>query len=377
MQPLHEVSDVLQRNLGSLQKWASNSWQLRTLQALVVCRTQALGGHVDICSNPECRKVHISYNSCRNRHCPKCQGNKREEWIQAREKDLVKVSYFHVVFTLPSEINSLCLYRPADVYNLLFKTAWSVIRGFGDNGKFLGAKTGMIAILHTWGQNLSLHPHLHCIVPGGGITPSNKWKPAKGKGKYLFPVKAMSPVFRARFVKGLRKEFTLESGFYKSLFQKSWVVYCKQPFRGPEQVIEYLGRYTHKIAISNHRISGLENQSVRFTAKDYRKGGAKYELTLTDQEFIRRFCLHILPRGFTRIRHYGILSSSLKKVCIRLLHEEMGIPELPEPKAVRKGKCFVCGKGELVTLVLFNSRGPPSSDVMKNLISDYRNELPE
>jgi len=377
MQPTYEVADVLQRNIGSIPCWVQNSWKLRTLNALAVCRTQALGGHVDICTNPECRKVHISYNSCRNRHCPKCQGNKREEWIQAREKELVKAPYYHVVFTLPCEVNPLCLYRPADVYNLLFKIAWLVIRDFAGNAKFLGAKTGMIAILHTWGQNLSLHPHLHCIVPGGGITPSNKWKPARGKSKYLFPVKAMSQVFRARFVKELRKEFTLESGLYKSLFQRPWVVYCKQPFRGPEQVIEYLGRYTHKIAISNHRIQGLENQSVRFTAKDYRKGGARYELTLTDQEFIRRFCLHILPRGFTRIRHYGILSSSLKKVCISLLHEELGKPEVHNIESARIGKCFACGKGALITLVNFDSRGPPSAKILKTLVNEHFNKLPK
>jgi len=370
MKPQYEVSDVLQRNIGNIQHWVQNSWQLRTLNALAVCRTRAMGGHVDVCTNPECRKVHISYNSCRNRHCPKCQGNKREEWIQAREKDLVKVPYYHVVFTLPSEINTLCLYRSGDVYKLLFRTAWSVIKAFARNGKFLGAKTGMIAILHTWGQNLSLHPHLHCIVPGGGITPSGKWKPARGKGKYLFPVKSLSRVFRARFVEQLRKEFNLAPEFYKPLFEKPWVAYCKQPFLGPTQVIEYLGRYTHKIAISNHRITGLENQSVQFTAKDYRKAGARYQLSLGDQEFIRRFCLHILPRGFTRIRHYGILSSSLKKVCINLLHHELGKPEIQESGSPRKGICFACGKGELITIMHFSSRGPPDNKTLKNIIND-------
>src|SRR5690606_7110554 len=180
--PDHEVAHVLERNREHLADHCANSWQARTLHALRKCRTAALGGHIDLCDNPGCHKLHLICNSCRNRHCPKCQGHKKEEWIQAREADLLNVSYFHVVFTLPSELNRLCLYEPKMVYSLLFKTAWSIIRDFGGNPKFLGARMGMIAILHTWGQNLSLHPHLHCIVPGGGITKTGKWKHAKAKG---------------------------------------------------------------------------------------------------------------------------------------------------------------------------------------------------
>jgi len=240
--PDYEVAHVLERNREHLADHCANSWQVRILHALRKCRTAALGGHIDLCDNPGCHKLHLSYNSCRNRHCPKCQGHKKEEWIQAREADLLNVSYFHVVFTLPSELNRLCLYGPKMVYGLLFKTAWSIIRDFGGNPKFLGARMGMIAILHTWGQNLSLHPHLHCIVPGAGITKNDKWKHAKGKGKpgcrtarYLFPVKAMSKVFRARFVAGLRKELkgSKPPSFYESLFKNQWVVYCKRPFLGP------------------------------------------------------------------------------------------------------------------------------------------------
>ena len=358
MKPDFEVADVLRGQRHRLAQLCANSWQLRTLQALSVCRTAALGGHVDVCDNSDCNKIHISYNSCRNRHCPKCQGHKREAWMAAREKELFRAPYYHLVFTLPGELNKLALYRPKLVYGLLFKTAWQVVRDFARNPKFIGGAPGMVAILHTWGQNLGLHPHLHCIVPGGGISTSGKWKAAHGKGKFLFPVKAMGQVFRAKYAQALRKEGILGNGLYKDLFARPWVVYCKQPFFGPAQVVEYLGRYTHKIAISNHRIRNIENGQVVFSAKDYRKGGSKYLLSLSEEEFVRRFALHILPRGFTRIRHYGILSSTLKKVCVELLQKELGRIKLPERKDVHL-LCPVCRKGKLVTIWRFNSRGPP------------------
>jgi hypothetical protein len=218
----------------------------------------------------------------------------------------------------------------------------------------------MVAILHTWGQNLSLHPHLHCIVPGGGITPSGKWKAVKGKNKFLFPVKAMAKVFRAKFAQGLRKQIELENDFYKQLFARNWVVYCKQPFYGPSQVVEYLGRYTHKIAISNHRIRNIEMGSVTFSAKDYRHGGKTHPATLTNHEFIRRFAMHILPKGFTRIRHYGILSSSIKKNVIPVLQEQLGKPKLPEKPPLIQRPCPKCKTGRLITIFTFNGRAPPA-----------------
>src|SRR5680860_179839 len=288
------------------------------------------------------------------------QGHKREAWIRAREEELLKVPYFHVVFTLPSELNRLCLYEPKLVYGLLFKIAWQVIKGFSSNPKFLGANPGMIAILHTWGQNLSLHPHLHCIVPGGGITQSGTWKPARNKGKYLFPVKAMSKVFRARFVAALRKELQPQKrDFYESLFKQNWVVYYKRPFLGPPQVVEYLGRYTHKIAISNHRIKNLQDNAVTFSVKDYRHGGKKSILQLPDAEFIRRFALHILPKAFVRIRHYGILSSYHKRRSLPELQEILGKVNLPERPPLQHRVCPICKKGQLETIVLFGIRGPP------------------
>lgn len=342
-----------------LDQITGNRWKLRTLRAIAACRTPALGYHIDQCSNPDCNKIQISYNSCRNRHCPKCQGHQREEWIRKRESELLNIPYYHTVFTLPDELNRLCLANPKIMYDALFKIAWSVVKDFAANPKFLGAKTGMIAILHTWGQNLSLHPHLHCIVPGGGVGPTGKWKHARGRDKYLFPVKSMSRVFRARYAEFLRAHYLVEEDLFRLLFRKDWVVYCKRPFYGPQQVIEYLGRYTHKIAISNHRIKSIDENSVRFTAKDYRKGGEKYLVELSDLEFIRRFSLHILPRGFTRIRHYGILGSAIKNIFLPRLKDETGEVILPARDPVKHNTCPCCKKGILVTIALFTIRGPP------------------
>jgi hypothetical protein len=270
------------------------------------------------------------------------------------------------VFTLPDTVNRPCLYAPKTVYGILFKTAWSVLQDFGANPKFLGAKMGMVAILHTWGQNLSLHPHLHCIVPGGGVSANGKWKYAKNKGKYLFPVKAMSKVFRARFIANLRTEFDEPQSFYDTLFAKDWVVYAKRPFADPKYVVEYLGRYTHKIAISDHRIASLDNGKVSFTAKDYRKGGAKQLLGLSDAEFIRRFSLHVLPKGFVRMRHYGILSSTKKKTVLPLLLAEMDAPPTKQGSPpLSHRRCPRCKVGTLVTVFMFDGRGPPEHWITK------------
>lgn len=359
-QPAFEVADLLNIHIDNLPNLISNSCNRRTLYALSKCRTAALGGHIDRCTESTCGKLHLSYNSCRNRHCPKCQGHLREKWIAAREEELLNTSYFHVVFTLPNSLNEWVLSDSRFIYKTLFKTAWSVLHNFGVNPKFLGAKTGMIAVLHTWGQNMSLHPHLHCIVPAGGLAKSGKWKGSKSKGKFLFPVKKMSSVFRAQFMSELRKDQEIPQNLSKKLFSKRWVIYCKQPFYGPKQVIEYLGRYTHKIAISNHRIKNIEDGKVYFSAKDYRKEGKSEILSLDQQEFIRRFSLHILPKGFTRIRHYGILSSTGKKRNKILIDKQLG--ELKTQKEVKKPQhriCPVCRKGELQTVAVFDNRGPP------------------
>jgi len=233
-----EVADVFRNT--SIEELCLTVHHQKTLRALQQCRTAALGGHVDACD--QCGNISVSYNSCRNRHCPKCQGHKREEWIQKREADLLPCTYYHVVFTLPQELNPLALHHPALVYKTLFDAVWATLNQFGRNEDL---QLGMIAILHTWGQNLSLHPHLHCIVPGGGIDKHGKWKKRLRSDKYLFPVKALSKVFRAKYVQMLRAGGVTDKPLIESLFQKQWVVYAKRPFGGPKQVIEYLGRYTH------------------------------------------------------------------------------------------------------------------------------------
>lgn len=353
----HEVANILESNqayIGTL-----NGYKNRTLHALRKCRTSALGGHIDTCNNAKCGFLHLSYNSCRNRHCPKCQGHKREAWIRARTLDLLPVAYYHVVFTLPSELNSLALLDPTLVYSSLFKAAWATIQGFGENPKYLGAKTGMISMLHTWGQNLSLHPHLHCIVPGGGITKEGSWKTVKKKNRYLFPVKAMSAVFRAKYVSILRKEGIEDKKLYTTLFSKQWVVYCKRPFKTPNWVIEYLGRYTHKVALSNARIISRQDGEVSFWAKNYKKQGKKEILSLKETEFIRRFGLHILPKGFVRMRHYGFLSSSGKRLYLEKLKEALSAVVETTQVETQHLLCPICKKGKLITVCTFKSRGPP------------------
>lgn len=361
MEAEFEVARIIRSYTKELHTLAANNWKARSLYAISRCRTAAMGGHIDRCDDNECNRLHISYNSCRNRHCPKCQGHLRERWIAAREQELLNTAYFHVVFTLPHHLNAVALAKPALVYSLLFKTAWGVMKAFAADRRLLGAEPGMIAVLHTWGQNLSLHPHLHCIVPAGGMSKSGKWKQTRSKGKFLFPVKAMSRVFRAWFVEELHKKMALPDDLPTNLFKKPWVIYCKQPFHGPRQVIEYLGRYTHKVAISNHRITNIKEGRVSFTVKDYRKGGKKGACTLYEREFIRRFALHILPKGFTRIRHYGILSSTRKKTCKTLADNQLGalnIESVVAPQTMLN-TCPHCRKGKLQTVAVFDKRGPP------------------
>lgn len=368
MKPRYEVADVLQLKHDQIETLCINSWQARTLYALAICRTAQLGGHIDRCDHPGCHAIHLSYNSCRNRHCPKCQGHKREEWIRKREADLLNTTYFHLVFTLPDVLNPLALYQPALLYGQLFKVTWSVIQTFASDRKWMGAQTGMVAILHTWGQNLSLHPHLHCIVPGGGMTTSHKWKTVQRNNKFLFPVKAMSKVFRARMMQALREKTTLTQNEAKQLISKPWVVYCKQPFFGPGQIIEYLGRYTHKTAISNHRIQAIDENTITFSVKDYRQGGKKYPVTLTHSEFIQRFALHILPKAFVRMRHYGILASAIKQKVREVVEQQIGKAQIPVRPPVKHRLCYTCGKGQLVTILTFDARGPPSLDLLQYLI---------
>lgn len=382
MKPAFELASLLRMQWPaveqSLKDKTINSWQIRTLSALSKCRTAALGGHIDGCTS--CGNLRISYNSCRNRHCPKCQGNEREAWIEARKQELLPVAYFHVVFTLPSELNILSMFHPALSYSALFDAAWATINLFSKDEKHLGATTGMIGILHTWGQQLLLHPHLHCIIPAGGLTSQGRWKHSKTNGNYLFPVKALSKVFRAKYVYCLRKkakeinqqnqqakQIVLPQSILNACFKKEWVVYAKKPFSGVNSVVEYLGRYTHKVAISNHRIKDINSSdnTISFSYKDYKARGRKKVLKLCQNEFIRRFALHILPKGFVRIRHFGLLSSISKNASISLIREQL--PELKTKNEKTTATvynplvCPCCKKETMITLLSFDQRGPPSN----------------
>lgn len=362
MRSEYEVADVLRQSWNDVVSWGLNGWQLRTLRAIKECRTLALGGHIDGCDS--CGHIQVSYNSCRNRHCPKCQGHKRVEWIEARESELLPVPYFHVVFTLPDALNGLAIHKPKIIYDALFKAAWETIVAFtGQNNK-----AGMISILHTWGQNLSLHPHIHCIIPGGFVNQNEVWKLSKSKGKFLFPVKAMSKVYRAKYVAILRaSDLVIEQEIFDALFKKDWVVYAKRPFGSPASVVEYLGRYTHKIAISNHRILAIDDQTVTISYKDYKGEGQKKTLTLTHGEFVRRFALHILPKRFVRIRHYGFLSSTWKRSKLPDLQDKLNNKTrscLPEKtKKTLHKTCPCCGTGQMFTILTFDGRGPPDQFV--------------
>jgi len=355
MQAKWEVADVLHKT----DLAAYSVHQQKTLRAIRNCRTSALGGHVDACD--ECGTVHISYNSCRNRHCPKCQGHKREEWIHKREGELLPCTYYHVVFTLPQELNPLALHEPKLVYNALFASAWKTMNQFGRQA---GLQMGMVCVLHTWGQNLSLHPHLHCIVPGGGIDERGRWKKQLRSNKYLFSVKALSKVFRAKYVSYLRESGNVDKALTESLFQKDWVVYAKQPFGGPPQVIEYLGRYTHKVAISNHRIEKVTEEKTFFQYKDYKDGGKKKLMDLDNKEFVRRFSMHILPERFVRIRHYGILSSTWKRKKLPALRQQLKVKPISRELKTCLRKCPCCKTGNLITIETFDKRGPPAKYFM-------------
>lgn len=301
--------------------------QLKAMSSIEACRTSALGGHIDKCD--DCGHTRISYNSCRNRHCPKCQSLAREQWIESRKDDLLSVPYFHIVFTLPSELSAIALRNQKVVYKILFKAASETLLELASDPKYLGVQTGITALLHTWGQNLMFHPHLHCIVPSGGLsTDGNRW--ISSKKKFFIPVRVLSKKFKGKFIAYLQRSyFNKELRFMgeieelskadvflllmEGLRQKDWVVYCKPPFRSAEYVLHYLGRYTHKVAISNNRIVSCENGFVTYKWRDYRDKNKEKLMTVPYEEFIRRFLMHILPDKFVKIRHFGILGNRNKK----------------------------------------------------------------
>ena len=344
--------------------------QERALRAIAACRTAELGGHVEVCDR--CGVVVHHYHSCRNRHCPKCQALAKERWVRERQGELLPgIEYFHVVFTLPHVLNPLAQGRPAVIYRLLFRAASETLLAFGRNPRWLGAEIGFTAILHTWGQRLDQHLHLHCIVSGGGLTEQGEWRSAKPH--FLFPVRALSKVFRGKFLEGLEgalrdDEVRLADGsrdeqsvttFLRELRAKDWVVYAKPPFADAAQVVAYLGRYTHRVAIGNHRLLGMEAGNVRFRWRDYAHGNKQKVMVLKGEEFLRRFLLHVLPKGFTRIRHYGLTASRGKGERLARVREALAVapPEPVETESVEAfmlrvvgidiHRCPICGAGRM------------------------------
>ena len=360
--PVYRESHKLPRN------------HLRVMGAIEACRTAALGGHKDKCD--QCGHLAISYNSCRNRHCPKCQTLAKEKWIEARGEDLLPIEYFHVVFTIPSELNHLVSMNRKVMYDLLFRSVSETLMELANDPKHLGAKIGVISILHTWGQNLMDHPHIHCIVTGGGLSPDgSRWVSCR-KGFFL-PVRVMSALFRGKFLDHLKhgfkngalvfpgsishlKEPDNFETFRKRFYEKKWVVYCKPPFGGPEGVLQYLGRYTHRVAISNNRILANRDGNVSFLWRDYADDNRKKTMTLKADEFIRRFLFHVLPERYVRIRHVGLLANRNRKNNITECQKMLGGENVKKEKKQETWQeqllricgidvtvCPICKKGKM------------------------------
>lgn len=311
----------------------------KAFRHLAICRTKALGGHVETC--PQCGEVKISYNSCRDRHCPKCQNKEREQWITFRREEIIPAKYFHVVFTVPACLHPLAMANQAIFYDCMFKAAWATISAFALEQ---GLRAGMTAILHTWGSNLFYHPHLHCIVPGGGMDESGAWHHLKGckKSHFLFPVAAMSRKFRGRFM-GLLTTRLKQEGMVignevrHNCFKKDWVVYSCPPAKGINQVLEYIARYAYRVAITNSRILEVTDSTISYDYKDYRKGGKHGVMNMKIDDFLNLLSLHILPDRFVRIRHYGILSPAYREI-LRCIQQQLDVPPVPKE---RKKKSFL------------------------------------
>ena len=369
--PQFEVAQIIDRfGQQYVEQYQPNSFIVRTLDAIQKCRTSALGGHKDICDS--CGKERISYNSCGNRHCPKCQGAKQALWVEDRMNDALDVKYFHIVFTVPEELNQICLLGSNLFYRTMFECVWSVLQQFGYT--HYGLESGAICILHTWGQNLSLHPHIHCIVPAAGLTLAGNLKHITKKGKYLYPVLMLSPVFRGKLLEKIKQQLSQSRQLlqYQSLlddlWEKPWVVYCPPPLGNPQQIVKYLGQYSHRVAISNHRILNINDSGVTFFYKDYRDKSRVKPTTLSGVEFLRRFCMHILPRRFVKIRYYGILSSKQKErvKSLRAKKPEKTVKETRQERIVRltgfdSRLCSVCKTGFMHTIELLPKIRAPTN----------------
>lgn len=363
--------------------------QQRVMTAIELCRTAALGGHVEQCDH--CGHSRIAFNSCRDRHCPRCQSLARAQWLDDRRAELLDTQYFHVVFTLPEPIAAIAYQNKALIYGLLFRSAAGTLRTIGADPRHLGAEIGFFAVLHTWGQNLLHHPHLHCVVPGGGLSADGSRWIACRPGFFL-PVRVLSRLFRRLFLEQLEKAFAAgQIQFFTALaslrepaaFQRyleplrktEWVVYAKAPFAGSEQVLDYVGRYTHRVAISNNRIIGIEDGTVRFRWKDYRHGSRQKVMTIPAGEFIRRFLLHVLPKGFHRIRYYGFLGNRHRAHKLTHCRSLLGMQAPEPPEDLPTGdyrdlyghltghplkQCPACHQGQMVIIETFDgATGPP------------------
>jgi hypothetical protein len=382
-----EVAEVFRRYGDAYRQLHGASLctaQHRAMRAIELCRTAALGGHVERCDN--CDHERIAYNSCRNRSCPKCQSLARAQWLADRQAELLDTQYFHVVFTVPDEIAVIAFQNKPLVYDILFRAAAETLRTIAADPAHLGAEIGFLSVLHTWGQNLLHHPHLHCLVPGGGISPDgNQWIACRPG--FFLPVRVLSRLFRGLFLHYLEKAFTTgQLTFFSTLLPlqerstflrhlapvrtAEWVIYAKPPFAGPQQVLGYVGRYTHRIAISNGRLLAIDNGKIRFRWKDYRHGNHHGTMTLGADEFIRRFLIHVLPDGFRRIRYYGFLCNCQRESKLARCRELLGMPRV-EPAAAASCPsddyrevyealtgtslklCPACGRGQmLVTEIL-------------------------
>jgi Putative transposase/Transposase zinc-binding domain len=366
--PTLEVADILRASSNGFIERHGLHLALqhrKVMDAIVRCRTAALGGHRDLCLG--CGHQAISYNSCRNRHCPKCQGNARARWLAARSAELLPVPYFHVVFTLPHELSALVLQNKRLLYDLLFRTSAATLLEVARNPRHLGADVGMLTVLHTWGQNLQHHPHVHCVVPGGGLSlDGSRW--IAGSPRFLLPVHILSRVFRGKFIAGLKQLLSQDKlqfhgslfelrdperfrDFLRQLYTNQWVVYAKPPFGGAEHVLQYLARYTHRVAISNHRLVGFHDEHVAFRWKDYAHGGKQKVMTLSSDEFLRRFLIHVLPKGLVRIRHFGLFANRRRAASLTRCRVLLNVVPRPTelPASNSQLRCPLCSGPMLVT----------------------------
>jgi hypothetical protein len=369
MRPKFELADVVDLFGADLViKTKLTPLQNRVLGKIASCRTAAFGGHEEVCAN--CGVVRYSYNSCGDRHCPKCQAARQAFWIDDLMQSTLPVKHYHIVFTVPHQLNAVCLHNHRMYYDLLFDAVWNTLRSFGYS--HFGTETGAVAVLHTWGQNLSLHPHVHCIVPAAGYTLDGRWKNIGHSGKYLYPVHQLSNAFKGKFLDSLKRalrkqnELSLFNNKVQLAYNSPWVVHCEPSLAGAEHVVKYLGQYTHRVAITNQRILNIADGKVTFIAKDYRERAIKKPVTLDGVEFLRRFVMHILPRRFVKIRRYGIYNHTTKrnlalqftveeKPCIDAVIKKQQPPEtnherLERLTGINPCKCPVCKTGHMLTI---------------------------